>query len=89
MPLFPAGLFLESLTFDLAGSGVMKDLQRSFVAAETTRLPRRLARSNRGCKCDSVALEFNEGGVLAAREDRLTPDQICLFVSGVCNNRMK
>lgn len=41
MPLFPAVLFLESLTFDLAGGGVMKDLQRSFVAAEITRLPRR------------------------------------------------
>lgn len=69
MPLFPAVLFLESLTFDLAGGGVMKDLQRCFVAAETTRLHRRLARSDRGCNCDSVTLEFNEGGVLAARED--------------------
>lgn len=47
----------------------MKDLQRCFVAAETMRLHRRLARSDRGCNCDSVTLEFNEGGVLAARED--------------------
>lgn len=47
----------------------MKDLQRCFVAAETTRLHRRLARSDQGCNCDSVTLEFNEGGVLAARED--------------------
>lgn len=46
----------------------MKDLQRCFVAAETTRLHRRLARSDRGA-LHSVTLEFNEGGVLAARED--------------------